>query len=381
MGPKDSLSLVEHFSVMKDPRMERTRLHSLTDLMVVALCAVLCGADSWVEVEEFGRSKASWFRQFLKLPNGIPSHDTFGRVFSLLDPVEFERCFVGWLSALGKELSGQVVAIDGKTLRGSFDRVKGQSPLHLVSAYAAEARLVLGQVATETKSNEITAIPELLKTLVLKGGIVTIDAMGCQREIARQVVEQQADYVLGLKGNQSTMQTEVKEFFEAARAEDFKGVRHSFHEEIDKGHGRIETRRCWTTSDVQWFEDLPKWAGLRSFIAIESTRVVDDKSSTEMRYYISSLDGGDAGQAARAVRQHWTIENELHWELDVVFREDLSRVRDRNSAHNFSIFRRLALNLLKANPRGKSSIQVRRKVAGWDHAYLWQLLTGWRAEA
>jgi len=381
MDPKDRLSLVAHFSVMKDPRMERTKLHSLTDVMVVALCGVLCGADSWVEVEEFGLSKESWFRQFLKLDNGIPSHDTFGRVFSLLDPGEFERCFAGWLSAVAKELAGKVVAIDGKTSRGSFDRVKGQSPLHLVSAYAAEARLVLGQVATETKSNEITAIPELLKTLVLTGCIVTIDAMGCQREIARQIVAQQADYVLGLKGNQSTMHAEVKEFFEAARADGFKDVPHSFHEEFDKGHGRIETRRCWTTGDVKWFEDLPKWSGLRSFIAIESTRVMDDHTSTEMRYYISSLDGLDAEQAARVVRQHWTIENELHWELDVVFREDLSRVRDRNSAHNFSILRRLALNLLKGNPRGKSSIQVRRKVAGWDHDYLWRLLTGWQGEA
>lgn len=303
-------------------------------------------------------------------------------MFSLLDPAEFERCFKGWLAALATQVRGRpLVAIDGKTSRGSFDHAKGLGPLHLVSAYAADMRLVLGQVAMETKSNEITAIPELLKTLELKGCIVTIDAMGCQREIARQVVEQGADYVLGLKGNQPAMHEEVKEFFEAARAEEFKGVHHSFHEEVDKGHGRIETRRCWTTGEVKWFEDLPKWTGLRSFIAIESTRVQGDETSTETRYYISSLPGTDAREAAPAVRRHWTIENELHWELDVVFREDLSRVRDRNAAHNFSLLRRLALNLLKANPHGKSSIQVRRKIAGWDHGYLWQLLTGWRDEA
>lgn len=378
MEPKDSLSLVSQFSVIEDPRLDRTKLHSLTDILVIAICAVICDMDSWVDVEFFGRAKEKWFRQFLALPNGIPSHDTFGRVFSLLDPQAIEGCFSCWLAALAKELTGKVVAIDGKTLRGSFDRAAGRSPLHLISAYAADARLVLGQVATDAKSNEITAIPELLQMLALKGCIVTIDAMGCQRDIARQITDQGADYVLGLKGNQSTLHNEVKEFFDAARADDFKDVPHSSYEEVDKGHGRIETRRCWCTSDVHWFEDLAKWPGLRSFAAIESTRTVGDQTSIETRYYISSLDGTDATTLARAIRQHWSVENALHWTLDVVFREDLSRVRDRNAAHNFSLLRRLALNLLKANPFPKASLRLSRKAAVLHEDYLLRVLTGWR---
>ena len=381
MDLRVSPSLLDHFSVLEDPRMDRTKLHSLTDILVITICAVICDMDSWADVELFGKCKESWLRTFLKLRNGIPSHDTFGRVFSMLDPVALERCFTGWLSAVSSEFKGQTVAIDGKTLRGSFDRASGRSPLHLVSAYAAQARLVLGQVATEAKSNEITAIPELLETLFLKGCIVTIDAMGCQREIVRKIVEKEADYVLGLKGNQSTMHEEVKEFFESAKADQFKGIPHSSHEEVDKGHGRIETRRCWCTSDVEWFEDLAKWKGLRSFIAIESTRTVGDQTSTETRYYISSLDGTDAARAAQAVRQHWAIENELHWTLDVVFGEDLSRVRNRNAAHNFSILRRIALNLLKKHPFPKRSLRASRKAAGLDHGYLFRLLTGWQEEA
>lgn len=379
MEPKDTSSLVAHISVLRDSRVDRTKLHSLTDMLVIAICAVICDMDSWVDVELFGQCKEQWFRTFLKLPNGIPSHDTFGRVFSLLDPEALSRCLGGWLSALSREFTGQI-AIDGKTMRGSFDRAAGQSPLHLVSAYAAEARLTLGEVATEAKSNEITAIPELLKVLFLKGCIVSIDAMGCQREIARQIVEQEGDYVLGLKGNQTTMHAEVKEFFEAARSDDFEGVPHSFYEEVDKGHGRVETRKCWATSDVQWFEDLAKWPGLRSFVAVESTRVLGDQTSTEMRYFISSLDGKDAGKLARAIRQHWAVENELHWVLDVVFHEDLSRVRDRNAAHNFSILRRFALNLLKQTPYRKASIRGSRKAASLDENYLLRVLTGWRAE-
>lgn len=371
----ERLSLTEHFSVLKDPRVERTKRHSLNDIVVMTICAVICGADSWVAVEEFCKAKLSWFKTFLDLPSGIPSHDTFGRVFAALDPEQFGRCFASWLSAVGRTLKGQVVAIDGKTLRRSFDNAADVAAIHMVSAWAVQAHVVLGQVKTEEKSNEISAIPALLKKLELSGCIVTIDAMGCQRAIVKDIVERSADYVICLKGNQGTMHDEVRQLFDWAQRDNFKELSHAYYESIDKGHGRIETRRYWTTGEVDWFEDRAKWAGLASFAMVESERVVGEQTSVERRYFISSLSGGDAKQMAEAIRGHWGIENELHWVLDVAFREDDCRVRVGYAAQNFSLLRQLALSLLKRETSAKVGVKNKRLKAGWDEKYLLKVLS------
>jgi len=370
-------SIALHFGIMTDPRVERTKLHSLHDILVIAICAVICGADAWTEVESFGNAKKDWFSGFLDLRNGIPSHDTFGRVFAALDPKQFSECFASWLADVARNLTGQVVAIDGKTLRRSYDKASSKQAIHMVSAWAAETRLVLGQLKTEEKSNEITAIPELLKMLALRGCIVTIDAMGCQREIVGDIVDQGADYVICLKGNQETLHGDVKRFFDWAIEEDFKEFPHDFAESIDKGHGRVETRRCWCTSDTSWFQDLPKWKGLSSFAMVEGERTVGTETSVERRYFISSLDGKDAQAFACVVRSHWGVENELHWTLDVSFREDECRVRQGNAAENFSTLRRIALNLLKRSSF-KAGIKGKRLRAGWDEDYLLKVLAGAR---
>jgi predicted transposase YbfD/YdcC len=370
-------SIALHFGIMTDPRVERTKLHSLHDILVIAICAVICGADAWTEVESFGNAKKAWFSSFLALRNGIPSHDTFGRVFAALDPKQFSECFANWLADVARNLTGQVVAIDGKTLRRSYDKASSKQAIHMVSAWAAETRLVLGQLKTEEKSNEITAIPELLKMLALRGCIVTIDAMGCQREIVADIVDQGADYVICLKGNQETLHDDVKSFFDWAIEEDFRDFPHDFAESIDKGHGRVETRRCWCTSDTSWFQELPKWKGLSSFAMVEGERTVGTETSVERRYFISSLDGKDAQAFARVVRSHWGVENELHWTLDVSFREDECRVRQGYAAENFSTLRRIALNLLKGSSF-KAGIKGKRLRAGWDEDYLLKVLAGAR---
>lgn len=368
-------SITRHFGELTDPRVERTKLHSLHDVLVIAICAVICGADAWTDVEIFGRAKKEWFSSFLELSNGIPSHDTFGRVFAALDPLEFSECFANWLADVARNLKGQVVAIDGKTLRRSFDTASSKQAIHMVSAWAAETRLVLGQLKTEQKSNEITAIPELLKMLELSGCIVTIDAMGCQREIVADIVEQGADYVICLKGNQGTLHDDVKKFFDWAMKENFKEFPHDFAESVDKGHGRVEVRRCWCTSDASWFQELPKWKGLSSFAMVESERTVGTETSVERRYFISSLEGKDAEAFARVVRSHWGVENGLHWVLDVSFREDECRVRQGYAAENFSTIRRIALNLLKRDD-AKHGIKGKRHRAGWDEPYLLKVLAG-----
>lgn len=281
----ESLSITEHFKLLNDPRVDRTKMHSLHDILVIAICAVIGGADSWTDVEMFGKSKEEWFRRFLKLPNAIPSHDTFGRVFSMLDPEEFGQCFIRWLTAVAKKLTGKVISVDGKTIRRSFDRASGKGAIHMVSAYASECQLVLGQVKTQAKSNEITAIPELLRMLDISGCIVTIDAMGCQKEIVRKIVNQKGDYVLGLKGNQGTLHKEVSEYFEWAKANQFKDVPHDFYETVEKEHGRIEVRRYFCTNEIEWFEDIGQWFNLRSIIMVEATRTIGDKTSYETRYY------------------------------------------------------------------------------------------------
>lgn len=365
--------IIEQFSAMTDPRVERTRLHNLTDIVAIAICAAVCGADDFVEIEEFGKARWDWLKDRLDLPNGIPSHDTFGRVFSRLDPKEFGECFLSWTQAIREHTEGQFVAVDGKTSRGSFDEAAEKSAIHMVSAWAAENRLVLGQVKVDNKSNEITAIPELLRLLDISGCVVTIDAMGCQREIASQIVRQGGEYVLSLKGNQGMLHEDVKVFFEDSRSMDFGGIEHSFHESMDKDHGRIEIRRCWVTTDIGWLDERHKWPGLGSIAAVECERQVRDKVSVETRYFISSLDEG-AKKMSEAVRSHWGIENQLHWVLDVVFREDHCRTRKDHAPQNLATLRHIALNLLKHDKSAKVGIKARRLKAALDIQYMETIL-------
>jgi predicted transposase YbfD/YdcC len=369
------LSLAHHFAHLTDPRVERTRLHELLDIVAIAICAVIAGADSWDHIEQFAKAKHAWLKTFLALPNGIPSHDTIARTFARLDPDEFQRGFVGWINALREATDREVVAIDGKALRRSFDRAKGKSALHMVHAWATANHLLLGQVAVDEKSNEITAIPKLLKVLEVTGAIVTIDAMGCQKEIARTIRGQGADYVLALKANHEHLFEQVVSFFDEACGRRMKGPDIGYHREWDEGHGRTEARRCWATSDLTWLEGREEWKDLRSVAMIEAERFVGDELSVETRYYLSSLEN-DAGLLNRAVRSHWGVENSLHWVLDVTFDEDRSRIRKENAPENFGLLRRLALCLLKRETSTKGSIKGKRLKASWDEGYLLQVLCG-----
>lgn len=364
------IDLLNILRELPDPRVERTKLHKFEDILIIAICALLCGAQSFEDMELFGDSKEAWLRTFLELPHGIPSHDTFNRLFAALDPQRFLDAFMRWTQSLRTALADEVVAIDGKALRRAI--AAGQSPKVVVSAWAAGNGLVLGQRKVEEKSNEITAVPELLRTLELAGCIVTLDAMGCQRRIAREIKEADAEYVLALKGNQGTAHQEIASYLDAAIAGTDPALAHCEH--IEKGHGRIETRRYWQSADIGWFADRGKWEGLRSVGVVESVRDTGGQTSTERRYYLSSL-GLDVEKFARAVRSHWGAENQLHWVLDVVFGEDQSRTRTGHAAENLATLRRWALNLLKADTRkAKPSIKGRIKAAGWDPNYLLHLL-------
>jgi predicted transposase YbfD/YdcC len=401
-----SRSLTEHFASLPDPRVERTRHHALLDLLTIALCAMICGADGFVEMEAWGRAREPWLRERLELAGGIPSHDTFNRVFARLDPVAFERCFRAWTEALREALSPPAdapadplpegamatsppaprIALDGKRLRRSFDRGTGQAALHLVSAWATEQRLVLGQVKVGAGGNEITALPELLSLLDLAGCLVTIDAIGCQREIARQIVAQGGDYVLAVKANQPALLEDVQLFLDDAREQEFRGVSHQAHQTFDAEHGRQERRVYFVTGEVAWLRErhqtqgADRWAGLASIGMVEARRREGGPGtpeSVERRYYISSLAGdatGSAQQFAEAVRGHWGIENGLHWVLDVAFREDDCRVRRAHAPQNLATLRQLAVNLLRREPTAKVGVKTRRLKAAWDLAYLEKVL-------
>ena len=367
--------LLRAFAELEDPRMDRTKKHSLADILTLAICAVICGADGWVQVEEFADCKKEWFQTFLDLPNGIPSHDTFGRVFAALEPSAFEECFMKWIAALTAASAGRLVAIDGKTIRRSLDTANSKAPIHMVSAWCQANHMVLGQVATDAKSNEITAIPELMKLLDLQGAVVTIDAGGCHKKIAQQIVAQGGDYILQLKGNQGTLHKETVELFDQCLTDDCRGIAYSTAATTDKGHGRIEQRRIWATTEIGWFAEKGKWKNLRSLIRVQAKRTVNGETSDEYRYYISSLGADNASGLLGYIRGHWGVENNLHWCLDISFREDECRIRKGHAAENFTRLNRIALNLLKAQTQHKVGIKTKRLCCGWSHDYLFRVLT------
>ncbi|MDX1523130.1 MAG: ISAs1 family transposase [Anaerolineae bacterium] len=377
MTQSPSCTIAEHFGGLKDPRTGRMVEHYLLDILTIAICGAICGADDWVAIEAFGQAKAPWLRTFLQLPNGIPSHDTFRRVFNHLEPEAFQACFVKWMQGVAQLSQGEIVPIDGKCLRRSYDRGAGKAAIYMVSAWAASNRLVLGQRKTDEKSNEITAIPELLSRLALQGCIVTIDAMGCQTTIAHQIIEQEADYVLALKGNQGTLHQDVQSLFAYAFEKGFQDIEHDTYQTVDKGHGRLEIRRYWTISDPQfltWLDPKDKWAGLASIGRVEAQRIIADEVTTDTRYYISSL-SGDAVQFGQAVRTHWQIENCLHWVLDISFREDDCRIRTGHGPQNMAVLRHIALNLLRQEQTAKCGVKNKRLKAAWDHDYLLKILS------
>jgi predicted transposase YbfD/YdcC len=369
-----SASLLDHFASLEDPRVERNQRHALLDIVLLTVCAVVSGAPGWEAIEEFGHAKLDWLCTFGRFDNGVPSHDCIAGVISRLTPKGFGACFRSWTRAVATATGGEVIAVDGKSARGSRDRRRGRSALHMVSAWACSNRLVLGQEATEEKSNEITAIPKLLELLELKGCIVTIDAMGCQRAIAAQIVAQGGDYVLGLKGNQSALQESVEDFFTVAAAADFARVTHDFHEEIDKDHGRLEVRRYWVSEDLRTLPDNPLWAGLRSIGMVERHCTIGTTETVERRYFINSI-AARAKPFANAVRGHWGVENRLHWRLDVIFGEDASRIRKGNAPAIMTAIRHLSMNLLEQEPSRLRLSQKRRKAA-WDDDYRAKVVFG-----
>ena len=360
-----------HFESLSDPRVERTRRHRLSDLIAVALCGAICGADSWADVERFGNEKIEWFRTFLRLENGIASHDTFGRVFAALDTNEFYACLSNWIASLQLDLKGKTVAIDGKTLRRSFDKSAGRTALHMVTAWVSDLHLSIGQLATEEKSNEITAVPQLLEMLAIEGAVVTLDAMHCQKKTAKAIRERKADYVLQVKGNQPKLYEELQELFIAHGEDDYRGVRR--HTTVEKGHGRVERREYYVRAAPQ--ELASQWQDIRSVGMVYRHREMNDHSSDEVSFFLSSLPP-KVRALARHVRDHWGVENGLHWSLDVTFSEDLSRIRKGNGQEIAGGLRRLALSILKQDTTIKESLRGKRRRAGWNNDTLQAILTG-----
>ncbi len=366
------LTIVEQFSSLEDPRDIKAKKHQLLSIIVLAVAGVICGAESWVEIEEFGKTKETFFRDWLPLENGIPSHDTFGRVFAMLDAKAFQEHFVAWVKQLVTANAGNVVAIDGKTVRRSHDKAIGKDAINMVSAWAQDNRLVLGQVKTEEKSNEITAIPELLRLLLLDGCIVTIDAMGCQKEIINTIVERKADYAIAVKENQKTLYESIKDSFAEAIPDD---VAHESYETIEKGHGRIEKRTYSIITEESYLDYVnPRhaWTKLNGIGMVKAERTIKGVKSQEQRYYITSIQR--AKVFAHAVRNHWGIENSLHWVLDTSFHEDQCRIRSGYADQNFAVLRHIALNLIRQH-QGKGSVKTKRLKSGWDDQFLLAVLT------
>jgi predicted transposase YbfD/YdcC len=347
------------------------------DILVITICAVICGADDYVAIADYGEAKQEWFKQFLELPTGIPSHDTFWRVFQLLDPEQFQVCFLEWISAAARVSDGQVIAIDGKRLRRSYAKEDGKAAIHMVSAWATANGMVLGQQKVDEKSNEITAIPLLLRCLDISGCLVTIDAMGCQTEIADLIIEGGGDYLLSLKGNQGNLHDDVILLFDDLEESGFTAYTYDHARTVDKDHGRIEVRQCWTISDpecIRFLRGADKWSGLHTVVKVQAERYIGDKHSLDTRYFITSCED-DAAQILQNTRQHWHIENSLHWVLDIAFREDECRIRKGHGAQNFAILRHIALNLLKQELSAKIGIKNKRLRAGWNNDYLANVLS------
>jgi len=365
-------SIISHFSSIADPRIERRKRHELKDIFFITLCASICGANSWVAIETFGKAKETWFTKLLSLQNGIPSHDTFGNVFSLINTEEFCHCFSRWVDDLRQVSKLDIISIDGKCLRRSLDASSNKAAIYMVSAWSTRNQLVLGQQRVDDKSNEITAIPKLLLQLDIAGSVITLDAMGCQAKVAENIINRGADYMLSLKGNQGTLHDDVKCFFESEQTSPPIG-----YESVDGDHGRIEQRTIRASSDINWLKERhPHWLGLHSVVAVTAQRECNGSTSEETRYFISSLDATDPKRLGYIIRAHWGIENNLHWVLDYAFDEDSNRARKGNSAANMAVIRHIALNLIKADNSSKIGIKNRRLKAGWDNDYLEKLLIG-----
>ena len=372
-----SETFLRYFEAVEDPRMDNhNRRHNFHDILVITILGAICGADTWADICDFADAKIDWLKTFLELPHGIPSHDTFGRVFSLINPNEFEECFREWIASLTIDITKEIIAIDGKTLRGSHNRKKGVKPIHLVSAWAVKNRIMLGQTKTEEKSNEIEAIPRLLQMIDVKDSIVTIDAMGCQKKIAKEITAQGANYVLALKENQGTLYQDVVSIFQKGweGPKKYKKMLNRIKVEKIHAHGRVETRRYTIISARDPLLFSLRWPGLKGIGMLETTRTVNNEVEKSKRYFVTSLEYEQIDDFQRAVRQHWGIEINLHWSLDVSFKEDLNRVRIGHAAENLAIVRRIALNLLKQEKTHKNGISTRRKRAGWDNKYLMKVL-------
>jgi predicted transposase YbfD/YdcC len=376
MTPRPLEAIEEHFGRVVDPRKDRTKAHKLIDIMAIAICAVICGAEGWVDIEQFGKSKQAWLETFLELPNGIPSHDTFGRVFAMIEASKFQRAFFEWVWAVNDLIPGQIINIDGKCLRGSEDRTLGKRAIYMVSAWATENEIVLGQRKVDEKSNEITAIPELLKVLAIAGCIVTIDAIGTQTNIAKTIVEAQAGYVLSVKENQGHLFEDISTLFAVDQAQNFKYATLEYAKAMHKGHGRIDIRECWSTSNPEYLQlirGVENWPKLQSIAMVICTRIVGEKQTQGVRYYISTLPS-NAQRILHVVRKHWAIENELHWVLDVALNEDLSRVRKDQAPENLAVLHHIALNLLKQEKTAKGGIHAKQLQAAWNEDYLLKVL-------